>query len=75
MLQLGKICIIVGEEVRFMAMTATASMKARNKVSSTIGFLNPTVVAMSPSKMTITINISNFISISENFGPALYELI
>ena len=57
-----------------MAMTATASKEVRKKVSSTIGLLNPVVVAISPCKMNIVYNVSNFVSISENFGPVLYEL-
>jgi len=48
MLRLGEICSIVAENVKFMAMTATASKELRLKVSSTVDLLNPKVIAISP---------------------------
>jgi len=74
MLRLGEICSIVAEDVRFMVMTATASKELRMKVSSTIGLINPKLIAISPCKSNISYNVSNFASISENFGPVLHEL-
>ena len=74
MLRLGEIRSIVPEDVRFMAMAATASKELRMKVSSTIGLINPTVITISPCKSNISYNVSNFTSISETFGPVLHEL-
>ncbi|XP_065902058.1 ATP-dependent DNA helicase RecQ-like isoform X2 [Dysidea avara] len=74
MLRLGEIRSIVPEDVRFMAMTETASKELRMKLSSTIVLINPTVIAISPCKSNISYNLSNFTSISETFGPGLHEL-
>ena len=74
MLRLGEIRSIVAEDVRFNAMTATTSKELRMKVSSTIGLINPTVIAISPCKSNISYNVSNFVSINETFGPVLHEL-
>ena len=74
MLRLEEIRSIVPEDVRFMAMIATASKELRMKVSFTIGLINPTVIAISPCKSNISYNVSNYASISETFGPVLHEL-
>jgi len=74
MLRLGEVRSIVAEDVKFMALTATASKELRIKVSSTLGLLSPKVIAISPCKSNIAYSVCNFLSTDESFGPILHQL-
>ena len=68
---LGEIRSLLQEDVKCLALTATATKALRVKVSELIGLVKPLVIAVSPCKQNMMYAVSKFNTIEETFAPVL----
>ena len=71
---LGEVRSLIPPEVRIMALTATASVKTRDRVIKILGMDNPCVISVSPHKANIVYWVFPKTSIEEHFGPVMKQL-
>ena len=74
LLRIGDIRSIIPEDVRMLALTATATRALQVKVAALLGMHTPIVIAVSPCKANIMYAVSTCSSISETFRPVLLRL-
>jgi len=60
---------VLPEEVKFLALAATATKALRLKVSELVGLVKPLVIAVSPCKQNMMYTVSKFTAIEETFLP------
>ncbi len=61
-------------EVHIMALTATASVKTRDRIIKILGMDNPCVISVSPHMANIVYLVFPKTSIEEDFGPVMKQL-
>ena len=66
--RLGEIRSILSQDVKVMALTATASKTLREDIMKFLGMKNPVVIAVSPDKANIMYEIVPFVSTNATFG-------
>jgi len=62
---------LLPEDVKCLALTATATKALRVTVSEFIGLVKPTVIAVSPCKQNMMYAVSKITTIAETFTPIL----
>lgn len=71
---LGEVRSLIPPEVHIMALTATASVKTRDRIIKMLGMDNPCVISVSPHNANMVYWVFPKTSIEEDFGPVMKQL-
>ncbi len=72
--RLGEVRSLLPEQVKIMALTATATKMVLTYVAYTLGMEKPIVIALSPCKANYIYNVGLFTTVRRTFQPLLNRL-
>lgn len=71
---MGEVRSLLAENVKVMALTATAKQSSRKAICHILGMSRPVIVSESPNKPNIKYSVTQKSSIEETFAPLVEEV-
>ena len=72
--KLGEVRSLIPPKVSVMALTATATIKSRNKIITILGMCKPVVISESPDKSNLIYRVQERTTVDQIFTPLVEKL-
>lgn len=72
--KLGEVRSLIPAKINVMALTATATIKSRNKIIAILGMCKPVVISESPDKSNLIYRVKERTAVDQVFTPVVEKL-